>query len=127
MKKRLRYYNDLTQGEAILLRLTGKINRVIDFLVPKYAGETALAHALLKLTVHTVHKQVLLRLRRDQLIEPFKGSYRVTKLGRNFVGNLLNKIKDDQNKSWDHLWRVIIFDIPETRKKRTRRFALFNV
>ncbi len=117
MKRYIKYYNDLTQGEVVLFKLTNKLNTIVDLLVPRHAGETALANVLLKLTIRTIHRQILSRLRKDKLIESVNGSYRVTKLGKNYVTTLIKKIKGDQKIRWDHLWRVIIFDIPETRKK----------
>jgi len=116
MKSSFKKLEDLTQREIVLLNLANKLNNFVDIFVPRQAAETALANSLLKLTISTVHRQVLKRLKMEHLIEKRGDIYKITKKGDRLVDSIFNIAKLKQNKKWDHMWRVIIFDIPERRR-----------
>lgn len=59
-------------------------------------------------------RTILWRLQKKGLVENKKGSYLPTLKGLNFI-----KRYQEENKKipWDNKWRIIMFDIPEKRRK----------
>jgi len=57
---------------------------------------------------------ILWRLRKKGLVEKKEKCYRLTFLGLNFVKKFQEK---NTEKPWDDKWRIIMFDIPEKRRK----------
>ncbi len=59
-------------------------------------------------------RTILWRLQKKGLVENKKGCYHLTVSGL----NLTKKFQEKQlEKSWDNKWRIIMFDIPEKRRK----------
>ena len=69
---------------------------------------------------------ILWRLRKKGLVEKKEKCYRLTFLGLNFVKKFQEK---NTEKPWDDKWRIIMFDIPEKRRKNRNwlRTQLINL
>ena len=59
-------------------------------------------------------RTILWRLQKKGLVEKKENRYRLTFLGLNFVKKSQEK---NLEKPWDDKWRIIMFDIPEKRRK----------
>ncbi|HPN55062.1 MAG TPA: CRISPR-associated endonuclease Cas2 [Candidatus Moranbacteria bacterium] len=61
-------------------------------------------------------RQSLRRLEKYGFIERNEAQFIITKKGKEFLNQLLKK-KKQSRKMWDKKYRVVIFDIPETKRK----------
>lgn len=51
--------------------------------------------------------------------------YSITIHGVNELNRTLGRLQEKENKEWDRRWRLVIFDIPETKRKLRDQFRNF--
>ncbi len=103
------------QGEAVLIYLLGKAEKVLDeFITLPHAPGGRLLPILLNMGIGVVKSIVIRRLQKRGLIVQNNNKWKVTSIGRKYVNNLVSSLP---SKHWDGKWRFLIFDIPERRRR----------
>jgi len=119
----------LSHVETALL-LAGEFGaEMLDAFFPKKYPETWLTRRLLGLDTfdRTDFHLTKHRLIRRGLVAKHGASYAITARGQRLLGRL-TKLLEDRLPAWDKQWRIIVFDIPEPKKKyrEALRRALAN-
>ena len=106
----------LKKWQLILLGLMKPSGQVLNVLFPPGLPYTKLARAIIGLSLTAVSRTTVRLLIERGYIIPDKYGYRITPVGKKFSSALISWYVDRSPSRWDGRWRMVIFDIPETRK-----------
>lgn len=119
----------LSCAETLLLLMAELGAEVLDTFTPRKYPETRLTRRLFGLdgisntSIRSTRHRLL---QRGFVARTDGGSRRMTRKGQEFVEKLQGVIGARQSVRWDGRWRIVAFDIPETRKRHrdALRYAL---
>ena len=107
----------LKKWQLALLGLLQPSNKVLNILFPPGLPYTKLARSVIRYSFSRLHHTVIKRLIDNGYILKDKAGYRLTVQGRKYSNKLLSWYIDRNPARWDGKWRIVIYDVPEIRKK----------
>ncbi len=107
----------LKKWQLALFGLTKPSRATLDFLFPRGLPYSKVARAIVELSLGSLQRAAVQRLVKRGFVIHGRTGCSFTPAGRRYSKALLSWYVDRSPSRWDKKWRMVIFDVPETRRQ----------